>query len=592
MKKIGKKELLLFALFFAVPIGYLSTVHAQDFNLEASLSENQVFVGEQFTLKIEVKGESLRNIDLPSLPQIDGIRILSSNPSRGQSISIVNGRTQTATSYTYTLIARESGNFRIPPISVTVDGEEYTTNPLSVEVVEQRSLQAEPGERRPDIFARIEVDDTEPIVGQQLIASLVIYFKSGVEVTSYQPSPGWRTDGFWKEQLENIEQPRAESVILGDVRYRKATLLRYALFPSRSGELKLSPFELNLGIRTQPRRNDPFGSVFGGLGTNQRRVTIETEEVPLTVERIGSPENAQSIGAVGRFDIERKASVTQAYVGESIEVITTIRGDGNLPLLGRPNYTFPDNFEVYSPQEETDISRRGTTISGTRTFRDRVVPRTAGTFTLPETRIAYYNPDRRNFEFTTLPPVNFEIIRDPAATVADAGNDLNLQLRTGLAIWKQAGDNDIFGSRWLWAGFLIPLLALAIAWRQKRLMKRLQTDKDFARAHHAWDKVEELLLKAEEKVPNDESKEVYNLLHKAVTGYITDRTGLPAAGLSTKEICEETKKRVNNDELNRKLRNILDKCANISYAPVEDSKDIANDVNQTRILLKQLRASL
>jgi hypothetical protein len=262
MKEIGKKGLILFSVFLAAAIGHLSTVYAQDFNLEASLSENQVFVGEQFSLKIEVKGESLRNIDLPSLPQIDGIRILSANPSRGQSISIVNGRTQTATSYTYTLIARESGNFRIPPIPVTVDGEEYMTNPLNVEVVEQRSLQAESGERRPDIFARIEVDDTEPIVGQQLIASLVIYFKSGVEVTSYQPSPGWRTDGFWKEQLENIEQPRAESVILGDVRYRKATLLRYALFPSRSGELKLSPFELNLGIRTQQLRNDPFGSVF------------------------------------------------------------------------------------------------------------------------------------------------------------------------------------------------------------------------------------------------------------------------------------------------------------------------------------------
>src|SRR5690625_7101908 len=78
------------------------------------------------------------------------------------------------------------------------------------------------------------------MTGQQSVASIVLYFKQGMEVTSYQPTSGWRTDGFWKEELENIRQPQAESVILSGVRYRTATLLRYALFPTRSGELSLS----------------------------------------------------------------------------------------------------------------------------------------------------------------------------------------------------------------------------------------------------------------------------------------------------------------------------------------------------------------
>lgn len=592
MKETGKKVLITFFLAAGLFIGTFTSLLAQDFTLQASVSENRVFIGEQFSLTIEVKGGSLRNIDLPVLPEVNGIRILSTNPSRGQSISIINGQTTTVTSYTYTLIARESGNFRIPPISVTIDGQEHTTNSLNVEVLETDSLHEDPGQRRPDIFAEIELNNNEPIVGQQLIASLVIYFKTGIEVTSYQPSAGWRTDGYWKEQLENIEQPQAETVILGNERYRKATLLRYALFPSMSGELTLSPFELNLGIRSQPRRNDPFGSVFGGLGTNQRRVTIETEEITLQVNRIESPDDGQMIGAVGQFNINRRASVTQAYVGESIELITTISGRGNLPLISKPDYTFPDNFEIYSPQEETDISRRGTAISGNKIFRDRFVPRTAGTFTIPETRIAVYDPGRRIYEYETLPPINLEIIRDPAATVADAGNDFNLQLLTGLAVWREAGNNGFIYNYWIWLAFLIPIIALAVAWRQKRLDNRLQYDKGFARAHHAWDNVEELLLKAEEKAAEGHSKEVYNLLHKAVTGYITDRTGLPEAGLSNNEVVAETEKRIDNGQLVRDLKKILRKCANISYAPVEDSKDIENDINQTRDLLKLLRASL
>jgi len=429
-------------------------------------------------------------------------------------------------------------------------------------------------------------------VGQQLIASLVIYFKTGIEVTSYQPSAGWRTDGFWKEQLENIEQPQAESVILGDVRYRKATLMRYALFPSRSGELSLTPFELNLGIRTQPRRNDPFGSVFGGLGTNQRRVTIETEEIKLPVRRIESPEQGESIGAVGQFNFNRIASVTQAYVGEAIEVTTTVSGDGNLPLISKPSYSFPDNFEVYSPQEETDLSRRGTTISGTRTFKDRIVPRTAGNFTIPEARIAYYNPLNQSYSYETLPAINLEIIRDPTTTVADDGSNINLQVMTGLVNWQRAEKNGYFSYWWVWLGFLIPILAFVFGWHRKRLMIRLQNDTGYARAHRAWDNVEELLLNAEQMAKQTNFREVYHLLHKALTGYVADRTGLPVAGLSDKEICEEIEQKTNDPELTSRYWKMLEKCANISYAPVEDQKDLEADILQSRELLKDLRARL
>ncbi len=593
MKKIG--SICALFLLFTMTGSILSSsaqIHAQDFSLEASLSENQVFIGEQFSLKIEVTGSSLQNMELPRLPDLRGIRILSSNPSRGQSVSIVNGRTTTVTSYTYTLIARDEGTYRIPPITVLINGEEHTTNSLRVEVIEKRSL-SDPSQRRPDIFAELEIDDEEPIVGQQLVASLVIYFREGVEVTSYQPSPGWRTDGFWKEQLENIEQPRAESVILGDVRYRKATLLRYALFPSRSGELTLTPFELNLGIRTQPQRNDPFGSVFGGLGTNQRRVTLKTEEVTLPVRRVELPETGMSIGAVGQFEIQRESSVTQAYVGEAIELRTTIKGDGNIPLINRPRYTFPENFEVYSPQEETDLNRRGTTISGTRTFNDRFVPRTAGTFTLPAEEIVWYNPQTKNFQSQTLPAIEYEIIRDPASTVADANQEVNLQIMTGLVSWNNNNRHRIPGGYWLLLGFLIPLIALAFAMRQRKFIKRLQTDGDFARSHHAWDKVEELLIKADDLARNESGyKEIYHLIHKALTGYITDRTGLPGAGLSDNRIYDELVERTNNRDLSGRVKKMLDKCSNISYAPIENREDIEFDIEKTRELLKELRARL
>ena len=593
MNRIGRS--IFRTLLILIPLSVLSgggIAVAQSYSVEATLSENRVFVGEQFALQIDIRGQTMGNIELPEIPDIDGVRVLNTIPSRSQSISIINGQTTTVTSYIFTLIAREEGTYTIPPVQVQVDGESRTTQPLQVEVLTQRSLQSETGERRPDIFIQMELDEEEPFVGQQIMASLVIYFRAGMEVTSYQPASGWRTDGFWKEQMESVDHPQAETVIFGDVRYRRAILLRYALFPSRSGDLTLSPYEINVGVRTRPRRNDPFGSVFGGLGTNQRTITLESEEIPISVRRLSPPEDAEYIGAVGRFTIERRASVTRARVGEPLEIITTVSGTGNIPLINRPSYEFPDHVEIYSPREETDLSRRGTTIQGTRTFTDRIVPRTTGSFTLPEKQIAYYNPDSGQFVRQVLPEIRFEIIHDQAALLTESDGEIQLQLLTGGAIWHSASERDLLAMPWVWAGFLIPVVSLIIAWRQKRLNDRLQTDNEFARSHHAWDRVEELLLKAEKSVGSAEPGEVYHLLHRSITGYIADRTGLPVAGYSDEEISQTVADRTNDPELLRELRKMLQKCSSISYAPPGSVGDIESDISRTREVLKQLRKSL
>lgn len=589
MRGTGRKALLLSAIFGLLITADLRAA-TQEVSVRATLSENRVFIGEQFTLQIEIRGDRLADIGLPQLPGLDGLRLVNTTPSRSQSISVVNGRASTVTTYGYSLIGGEEGTFRIPPVRLTVDGEEMSTAPLQVEVVRHRST-GSPGDRRPDIFAEIEVDNPEPVVGQQLVASLVIYFREGVEVNSYQPAGGWRTDGFWKEQLENIHQPSTESVIFGGVRYRKATLLRYALFASRPGELVLSPYELHLGIRSRPRRNDPFGSVWGGLGTNQRRVTLETEELRLPVRRLDPPDRGISISAVGDLDLTRTASVRQSYVGEPIELTTTISGTGNLPLVSRPSYSLPESFEIYSPQEEIDVNRRGTTVRGTRIFRDRFVPRVAGTYTLPREEIAVFDPSSGSYRYRILPEITFEIIRDPALAAASTGEEFDLQLLTGLAVWQQPG-RPLTEHRWIWAGFLLPLLLTALAWRRKRLLLRLESDHDFARSHHAWDRVEELLIDAEKRSAGEKPGEAYHLLHKAVTGYISDRTALPRAGLSDGELCEEVHKRTLDEDLARKLKKLLGICSGISYAPISEQNGVAKDIDRTRDLLRELRERL
>ena len=553
-----------------------------------------MFLGEQFSLAVEISGSAMRDVSLPMLPEIDGVRILSSTPSRSTSISIVNGRTATSTTYTYTLIARESGNFTIPPVTVEIGGEQYVSNSLTVEIMERGQLSQDGRSQVPDIFLEVELDVSNPVPGQQIVASVVLYFKQGIEVSSFQPTSGWRTDGFWREELQNIRQPQAESVIIEGIRYRSATLVRYALFPTRSGELTIAGFPMTVGMRTQPSRNDPFGSFFGS-GANQRRVSLESEPIVLNVRPLPAIDNALTMNAVGDLRVVRRLSANRVEAGETLELITRIEGAGNIPLVRKPAYNLPDGIEQYTPQESSNIERQGLTIRGDKTFTELLAPRAPGTYEIPAERVAVFDPASRRYRTIQLPALTFEATPSANTQLASVSNfrPVALQPVTGLAVWNNSSpDKPVFRTVWFWLLLLLPGIAAIAALKQRRLMVLLQNDKDFARSHHAYNRASERFIKARELVNEGDAKEIYNILHKAVFSFITDRLALPEAGMSDPEILEKVQDAGVSNDTFRLLKIVLDKCATISYAPVGDRSDFRADIIKTEKLIEELREQI
>ncbi|MDR9364740.1 MAG: BatD family protein [Balneolaceae bacterium] len=595
MRRIGSSLAARFGILslilLLIPFGRI-TLAQQDFQLEATVSENKIFIGEQFNLRVEVSGSSMRDVSLPVVPDIEGIGLLSQLPSRSSSISIVNGRTTTSTTYSYGLIAREKGFFTIPPVTIEIDGQEYRTESIQVEVIEKGQLSSDGNRQLPEIFLEVEIDEQNPVPGQQIVASVQLYFKQGIEVTSFQPNAGWRTDGFWKEELQNIRQPQAESVILEGVRFRTATLIRYALFPTRSGELTLSEFPLNVGIRTQSARNDPFGSFFGSAGS-QRRVTLESEPITIDVRDIPSAPNALSMNAVGDLSIERTLATDNVMVGETLELTTRVNGEGNIPLVRKPEYNFPDNLELYTPQESSNIERRGLTISGEKVFTELLAPRAPGDYEIPAERIAVFDPGSGNYEFVNLPALRYTV--QPGGNVQNAvsySDGSQIQPVTGLAVWHEATSESIFSRFWFWLLFIIPFAGLIVAIRKKRLLMKLSTDKEFARAHRAADLAHERLEYARSIVDEAAPKEIYNILHKALFGYLTDKFHLPEAGLSDQELIQEVRKSEIEEAQQSQIKKMLDKCATISFAPSGDRTDYRSDIIRTEKLISELNEQL
>jgi len=593
MKKIGKSSAVsaLFLLFFLSLSVAADSAEAQDLSINTSLSETKIFTGEQFTLTIQVESSGTHSMQLPELPDFDGARVISSNPSRSTSISIVNGRTTRTTSYTYTFIATNRGEYTVPSFNVMIDGQNYRTDSIRFEVVEKGNLSSE-SSQLPDIFVQVEVDEDQPVAGQQIVASVVLYFKQGIEVTSFQPAFGWRTDGFWKEELENVSQPRAESTIMNGVRYRKATLLRYALFPSRSGNMTLSEYGLTAGMRTQPNRNDPFGSFFGS-GTNQRRVSLESEPLELAVRALPEREESVNMNAVGSFDIERSISTESVETGETFELKTTIKGTGNIPLTRRPEYNLPEQLEAFTPRESSDVERRGLTIRGERTFTQQLVTRTPGTLTIPAERVAVFDPSANRYQYKNLPELTIRVTPAPTFATASQQNNSVLQPVSGLAIWHTPATSRFYDSAWFWVFFALPFIALIVGWWRHRYIYKLLANSYFRRSELAIDTARSRLDKAKDELrENPNSKEVYNHVHKALSGYISDKLGLPEAGLGDQELIAKVESQSVNGQTLKSLRYLLDKCSTISFAPVGSKSDVEDDIEKAEILIKDLKKAL
>lgn len=601
MVKTGK-----WALRFSIAQGVFflllligSQVLAQSVKVNATISENDIYTGERVVLKVNVSGKNFHNVSSPQLPQLQGLQYLSRSPSTSTSYSFVNGVSSRSYSYEYYLEAQKSGKFTIPSIVVKVDGKAYKTRPIKV-TIENRNNAAKSSNKgkHPDIFLRMEVSNHHPVIGQQITARVVLYFKSSLDVTSYQPNPDWKAVGFWKEAYDQTQQPQAVSTIINGVRYRKAVLMKYALFPSKDHELTISPFEITCAVQYNSNSQDPFSSFFsgfGGFGSSQRDVSLKTNPIKVDVKSLPPlPKGTQDIGAVGEFKITRKASDHKVELGKTVQITTKIKGAGNIALLSQPNYNYPSEFESYQPQQKSNINRNGDVIEGSKTFTDVLVGRKIGTYTVPEAKVAYYNDATKKYSVVDLPPITLHVVNNPnySGPSIVQSNGLSVHAITGLASWTSLSNKSIYSLWWFWLGIILPLVLIGVGYWQKTYREKMQNDSRFARAHTAFDNAKKRLEKATEIVQTGDIKTAYSNLHTALSGYIGDKLSLPQAGLSDEEYVSHLEEHNVDDQIITQVRRILNKCSTIRFAPMTSKEDFNKDAQTTQNILTELRKSL
>ena len=123
------KRILLILLIFS----NVCVTFAQSVEFKAS-APAQVIIGRPFQLSYSVN-QRAKDLRAPEFTDFD--YVAGPYTSQSSSTSFVNGKRTSSfqMTYTYTLLASKEGSFTIPPATIKVDGEQYTSNGVRITVL-------------------------------------------------------------------------------------------------------------------------------------------------------------------------------------------------------------------------------------------------------------------------------------------------------------------------------------------------------------------------------------------------------------------------------------------------------------------------
>jgi len=394
--------LLLFVFTF-------STAFSQQVSFSAQ-AKSTVVAGERFniTYSVNAQGSKFRG------PNITGFNVLSGpNQSSNSSVQIINGAMTQNVSFTFTYIVQaiKEGTFTIPAATITVNGTDYTSNTLTIKVIagsqqqqqQQQQTQQQQVTSDDEIFLKAFVDKSNPVQGEQIIVTYKIY--TSIPVSQYTIDKLASFNGFWSENLnKENEKPKQTSEVIKGVNYTVAEIYKMALFPQRSGSLKIEPLGVECIVqkRTQKQRNNIFDDFFfNPFFDNVQNVKLNLKSNALTVNVSPLPSQNRTSdfnGSVGAFTLVSEIDKTNLKVNDAATLKIKISGKGNLKMLEEPKINFPPNLESYSPKVIDNINVSGTGISGSRTYEYLLIPRSGGEFKINPVTFTFYNPVTRNYE--------------------------------------------------------------------------------------------------------------------------------------------------------------------------------------------------
>ncbi|MEA3404876.1 MAG: BatD family protein [Pseudomonadota bacterium] len=441
----GLLKTVALSLLFAVSMAF--SVHGWAKALSVETDRQTVEFGDIVTLKITADFQVTSDqLNLDKLK--DQFDVLGTQ--RSNNIQMVNGNFQSSTSWIIQLLPQQEGELIIPPFELeNIKSQPYSITVTPIKVEHQGSA------LRP-FFLESGIDQDKPYIQEQVIYTLRFYHQ------------GRYVDGLIRPPKFDkmlVEELKEQSVYQKKIQGKSYTVYEwiYALYPQSSGQIHIDPPVFNGRIQYAGRLKQvkEFAKAIS--------LNVQAEPANYSQQATNSWLPAKLVSLEEEWSLPTGPEIR---VGDTLTQVVTMNVEGqkanqlpNIKLLSQTD------FKVYPEKPASGESKSDRGIVSVKQFKRSIIATQAGTLTLPEQVVYWWNTQTNQLDKTVLPAKTFQI----EAAMIEQQNLVDCTLPThDLKATPNDGLKMTEGSvssiwQWLTALFAVLWLAtLGIWYKQKQ----------------------------------------------------------------------------------------------------------------------------
>jgi len=574
-----KRHIFLIAGILNLAVLGLISPGARAVSFTASLDSGTITLGQSATLSLTFEGGESKNVPTPSVP---GLQITQIGNS--QNFSIVNGAMSSAVTVTFSVTARQPGEFIIPALTADVNGQQLSTEPLKLTVLKADAPAAAAiGSGNEIAFLKLSLPDKKVYVGQMLTAQLQVCVRDDVENFANFQFTAQPVDGFTISKMVQGQNQRAQ---IGN-RIYTVIPLTFALTAMKSGTLGLGPFTASATIVVPSANNqggDPVMRQFFNQG-EQKQVSLATEtltaeSLPLPMENVPPDFN----GSVGDYQVTATVGPTNLAVGDPITVRVQISGRGALDALTLPDQTALRDFKIFPPTSKVENSDR-LGLEGTKTFEEIVTPQNSDVRAWPQFSFSFFNPDDGKYHTLTQPAVPLavhsagaSVMPTIAATKNSAAENQSpqdiLPIKENLGTLETKTAPLIAQPKFL-ALQSLPVIAFLAAFIWRTRADNLANNPRLRRQRAVTQLVNSGLSDLKIFAAENKSNEFFAMLFRLLQEQLGERLDCPATAITEADVDRRLIILGASPVTLELLRELFQLCNQARYAPIQTRQELA-----------------
>ena len=477
-------------------------------------------------------------------PSFEGFRIIA-GPSQQVSQSWINGKSSFEKTYSYYLLPQQKGNLTIKQATIEYNGQIYKTNPIKINVTSAVEQPKDPNDTQisadDNIYLVADISKTNPYINEPITVVYKLYFSYNIGITNWRELDKPKYNDFWSQNID-IKQLVGEEGMFKGEKYRFVVLRKTVLYPQKSGKLVIEPLSLDIDVQLPTNRRDMFGRVV--VTNGNKRVSAGAKNINVkALPEAGKPEDFS--GAVGKFDFKVTPSKTNLKNGESLDLVVSVTGKGNMKLFTLPKPVVPNSLEMYDAVHNEKVNTTLVGMSGKISDSYTIIPQFKGNYPIKPLQFSYFDLGSRTYKTITSPEIMINVLDGPSAndqaatttpgaaknTIFNSEQFKYIKLKNNLVSMKK---DDFLGSNLFYGLLLLPFLILPLIVLFKKKKDAIDSDVFGNRIKMNNRLAKKYLSEAKKQINNKEL--FYVALEKAMHNFLKAKLHIETSDMTKSNI--------------------------------------------------------